>query len=195
MKLRLLLLSLAGASALRLSKGPAATDRSLGRRESLGLAAALGISTLIDLPSSASAAAPKSVVVAGATGQTGRRVLERLAAKGGLAITAGVRSPKKAEKDLASSSTVVRGAMIQNVDAVDTSGVRLAQLDVVKDSADALSATLKGADSLVIATGFVPGNPFDMNKEAHAVDNVGTIALVDAAKKAGVGKIVLVTES
>ena len=32
-----------------------------------------------------------------------------------------------------------------------------------------------------------------MNAEAHAVDNLGTKALVDAAKKSGVKKIVMVS--
>ena len=44
---------------------------------------------------------------------------------------------------------------------------------------------------LIIAVGFVPGNPFKMNAAAHAVDNVGTIALIDAAKAAGVRKVAL----
>jgi len=83
--------------------------------------------------------------------------------------------------------------MVEQVSAVDTKGVALKKLDVVKDSVDALAATLKGADALVVATGFVPGNPFAMGQEAHAVDNLGTKALVDAAKKAGVGKVVLVS--
>merc|ERR1711865_1023148 len=48
-------------------------------------------------------------------------------------------------------------------------------------------------DGLVIAVGFVPGNPFKMDAAAHAVDNVGTIALIDAAKVAGVQKVVLVS--
>merc|ERR1719327_2484554 len=60
-------------------------------------------------------------------------------------------------------------------------------------SVDAMAATLKGADALVIAVGFVPGNPFKMDAAAHAVDNVGTVALVDAAKAAGVRKVVLVS--
>jgi len=76
---------------------------------------------------------------------------------------------------------------------VDASAVSLAQLDVVKNSVPQLTTTLTGADALVIATGFVPGNPFQMGKEAHLVDNVGTIALVDAAKAAGVKKVVLVS--
>lgn len=42
---------------------------------------------------------------------------------------------------------------------------------------DTLAATLTGTDALIIATGFVPGNPFAMNAEAHAVDNLGTLAI------------------
>ena len=43
------------------------------------------------------------------------------------------------------------------VPAVDVSAVKLARLDVVKDSVPAMTKALEGADSLVIATGFVPG--------------------------------------
>merc|ERR1719327_731343 len=60
-------------------------------------------------------------------------------------------------------------------------------------SVDAMAATLKGADGLLIAVGFVPGNPFKMDAAANAVDNVGTVALIDAAKAAGVRKVVLVS--
>ena len=135
----------------------------------------------------------KTVVVAGATGQTGRRILERLAAVPGLQVIGGVRNVDKASKSLAESSTVVRGAMVQQVASIDTSAVDLRHLDVVQDSVDQIAATLQGADSLVIATGFIPGNPFKMNAAAHEVDNLGTIRLVDAAKKAGVKKVVMVS--
>merc|ERR1719174_3578495 len=83
--------------------------------------------------------------------------------------------------------------MIEKGAAIDTSAVSLAGLDVEKNSVADMSTTLKGADGLIIAVGFVPGNPFKMNAAAHAVDNVGTIALIDAAKAAGVKKVVLVS--
>jgi uncharacterized protein YbjT (DUF2867 family) len=152
--------------------------------------------SVLSSPSSALAAVdatPSKVVVAGATGQTGRRILERLAAKPGLSVVAGVRSVDKAREALSKDSTVIRGAMVQQVGSVDTSAVELKHLDVVKDSVDQLAATLEGADSLVIATGFVPSNPLKMNEFAHQVDNLGTKALVDAAKKAGVKKVVMVS--
>jgi uncharacterized protein YbjT (DUF2867 family) len=141
----------------------------------------------------ASAAEVKTVVVAGATGQTGRRILEKLAATPGLSVCGGVRNVDKASKALSESSTVVRGAMIQQVASVDTSSVNLAKLDVVADSVDAMAATLQGADALVIAVGFIPGNPLKMNAAAHEVDNVGTCKLIDAAKQAGVKKVVMVS--
>jgi len=166
-------------------------DEGMDRRQVLAAVGATSLASL--LPTPAQAADSKTVVVAGATGQTGRRVLERLAAQKGLQVVGGVRSVDKAAKALSESSTVVRGAMIQQVASVDTSAVELKHLDVVKDSVDELAATMQGADGLVIATGFVPGNPLKMNAAAHEVDNVGTCRLVDAAKKAGVRKVVMVS--
>jgi uncharacterized protein YbjT (DUF2867 family) len=150
--------------------------------------------TALNSPSSARAADIKTVVLAGATGQTGRRVLERLAsAPQGYQVIGGVRNVEKATKALAASSTVVRGAMIQNVASVDAAAVDLRRLDVVMDSVDQLAESMKGADALVIATGFVPGNPLKMNAAAHEVDNVGTCRLIDAAKQAGIKKVVMVS--
>ena len=83
--------------------------------------------------------------------------------------------------------------MIQQGAAIDASAVELRGIDVETLGVGEMTASLKGADGLVIAVGFVPGNPFKMGEAAHAVDNVGTVALVDAAKAAGVRKVVLVT--
>lgn len=172
-------------------------DAPLDDRRSLFQKAAAAVATAsiltINSPAPALAVDAKKVVVAGATGQTGRRVLERLAAQPGLSVVAGVRNVDKAEKSLSESSTVVRGAMVQKVGSVDTSSVELKHLDVVKDSVDDIAKTLEGADALVICTGFIPGNPLKMNEEAHKVDNVGTCHLVDAAKQAGVKKVVMVS--
>ena len=165
------------------------------RRSAMSTAAAFLASAAL-LPSQAAVAATagiKTVVVAGATGQTGRRILERLAAVEGLSVVAGVRNVQKATQSLAESSTVVRGAMVQTVDSVDTTKVDLQHLDIVMDSQDQLTETLKGSDALVIAVGFVPSNPLKMNEEAHNVDNLGTIKLIDAAKAAGVKKVVMVS--
>lgn len=149
----------------------------------------------IAVPNANAEQATSKVVVAGATGQTGRRVLERLAKAGNTEVIGGVRNIEKATASLGESSTVVRGAMVQKVASVDTSAVNLKRLDVVKDSVDDLAANMAGAQSLVIATGFVPGkNPKNWNSICHEVDNVGTIKLIDAAKKTGtVKKIVMVS--
>ena len=64
---------------------------------------------------------------------------------------------------------------------------------VVSKDTDSLAAALSGAQSLVIAVGFVPGNPLKMNSAAHEVDNLGTCKLIDAAKSAGVKKVVMVS--
>ena len=150
-------------------------------------------------PLTAMAAAPSGsgggvIVVAGATGQTGRRILERLSKATGSVTTSavivgGVRDTTRAQKSLSESSTVIRGAMIQRVDSINagtTNGggggrLELKHLDVVKDTVDELKATLTGASALVIATGFVPGNPLKMNAAAHEVDNVGTCKLIVSA--------------
>jgi nucleoside-diphosphate-sugar epimerase len=163
-----------------------------GRREfTLGAAA---LAAICQQPQAALAEGEvKTVVVAGATGQTGRRCLERLAKMGGVSAIGGVRNPEKAAKKLAESKIEIRGAMIQQGAAIDASAVELRGLDVETLGVAELTANLKGVDGLVIAVGFVPGNPFKMTAAAQAVDNVGTVKLIDAAKAAGVKKVVLVS--
>ncbi|KAK7232709.1 divinyl chlorophyllide a 8-vinyl-reductase [Aureococcus anophagefferens] len=161
-------------------------------RRALGAGVASGVAGLA-APKVAVGAGATTVFVAGATGQTGRRVLERLVARSDVAPSAGVRNVDKAKKTLGEASTAVRGAMVQQVSAVDATGVDFKKLDVVGDDVATMAAALKGSSALVIATGFVPGNPLKMDSAAHAVDNLGTVALVDAAKAAGVKKVVLVS--
>ena len=133
--------------------------------------AAISASSLVT-PPAAFAADMQKVVVAGATGQTGSRVFERLV-KAGVPTIGGVRNVEKASK-------AIKGD--------------LKHLDVVEDSVDALSATLEGADGLIIACGMNPGkNLLRLSAAAHEVDNLGTIKLIDAAKKAGVKKVVMVS--
>lgn len=131
-------------------------------------------------PSTANAAEGTKIVVAGATGQTGRRVLEQLTKVGNLEVIGGVRNVEKATVTLGESSTVVRGAMVQNVPSVDTSAVNLKRLDVIEDSVDDLAASMEGATALVIAIGFIPGNPLKMNAAAHAVVSISLFLLKQA---------------
>lgn len=179
-------------AAAKMTSGSTPVDRRAALSRAAALAAGLA-STLSTPRAGFAAGASQKVVVAGATGQTGRRILERLASTAGLAVVGGVRNVATASKSLSESSTVVRGAMVQKVAAVDTASVELQKLDVVAESTAELAETMKGADSLVIATGFVPGNPFQMSAAAHDVDNIGTCKLIDAAKQAGVKKVVMVS--
>ena len=73
-----------------LSTAAALSPSKLDRRNALKFGAA-GLATSLAPP--ALAAAPATVFVAGATGQTGRRVLERLAAKGGSVVAGVVLAP------------------------------------------------------------------------------------------------------
>lgn len=150
-------------------------SNSVSRRDMLftGLA-----TSLLFVPTTASAedvSAIKNVFVSGATGQTGSRCFNKLLADKSVSVVGGVRNVAKASKSLGSN-------------------VSLKHLDVVEDSLDALASTLEGVDGLIIASGFNPGkNLLRMAAAAHEVDNVGTCKLIDAAKKAGVKKVVLVS--
>lgn len=109
-------------------------NNQLSRRAILSnVLASTTASLLTPLVSFADDAAPSStatkVVVAGATGQTGRRILERLAAQPNLSVVAGVRNVEKASKSLSEESTVVRGAMVQKIPSLDAAGVELKKLD------------------------------------------------------------------
>mmetsp|Transcript_4604 Transcript_4604/g.11635 ORF Transcript_4604/g.11635 Transcript_4604/m.11635 type:complete len:206 (+) Transcript_4604:506-1123(+) len=76
---------------------------------------------------------------------------------------------------------------------LDAGGVGLlAGFDVTAD-AGTLAAQMKGFDVAIVCTGFVPGNPFKMGAAAHAVDNEGVVHLTDAAKAAGVKRVVLIS--
>ena len=111
--------------------------------------------------------------VAGATGQTGRRVVSQLRAAG-VAVRAGARDTKKAQ----SLGFTAAGAEFVHAD--------------VTEGVEALVEAIGDADAVVCATGFTPS--FNFGKDsAKMVDGVGTRALVDAAKKAGVKRFVLVT--
>eukprot|EP00873_Tetraselmis_striata_P006367 jgi/Tetstr1/426631/TSEL_016908.t1 len=147
----------------------------LSKRELLALTGLIAASPVFaDVPGAQ--AAGKKVLVVGATGATGRLVVDALKSIGGVEILAGVRNLDKA-RDL----------------GIDADGVQLVKIDVTSP-VDTMAAAIGSVDAVVCATGFVPGlNVFKMGEQAHAVDNVGTVHLVDAAKQAGVSKFVLVS--
>lgn len=111
--------------------------------------------------------------VAGSTGATGRRVTAQLRAAG-LAVRAGARDVKKAQSL-----------------GFQSAGAEIVRCDVT-EGVDALVEAIGDADAVVVTTGFTPS--FNFGKDnAAAVDGAGTRALIDAAKKAGVKRFVLVT--
>uniref|UniRef100_A0A7S1NG98 NAD(P)-binding domain-containing protein n=1 Tax=Eutreptiella gymnastica TaxID=73025 RepID=A0A7S1NG98_9EUGL len=157
------------AMATSTGETAALNEVSIGRRKAFALA--VGAATLAVKPQQAAAGTGPKIVVAGATGQTGQLAVKALVARG-LDVTAGARNPAKVEKV---------GLAVPSV-PLDVTGPK-----------DLMVESLRGADVVVCCTGFVPGNPFEFSKLAHAVDNLGTQALVDAAKEAGVRRFVLVT--
>ncbi|GIL42292.1 hypothetical protein Vafri_311 [Volvox africanus] len=119
-----------------------------------------------------------TVFVAGATGNTGRRVVQQLR-QAGLYVRAGVRSTEKAV------------ALGFGADP----GIKIVEADVTK-SIDTLAAAIGDAQAVVCATGAAGFGP----NGASQVDEQGTINLVDAALRsassgggAGVRKFVLVS--
>ena len=124
----------------------------------------------------------KTVLVVGATGATGRLVVEELRRRGDAdaAVVAAVRSEEKAKKLL----------------SVDKGDVGVMPGFDVTMPADVLAPLMKSVDAeiVVVCTGFVPGNPFKMASAARAVDNEGVVHLVDAARRSGtVRRIVLIS--
>lgn len=111
------------------------------------------------------------VLVAGATGQTGRRIVEQLLNQG-IAVKALVRDLDKARALLPASSDQLE----------------IVVGDVLKPSG--LTEAMSGCQAVVSATGAAPS--FDLTGP-FKVDYVGTKNLVDTAKSAGMGQLVMVS--
>jgi uncharacterized protein YbjT (DUF2867 family) len=134
-----------------------------------------GASPLASSPALAAEGA-RTVLVVGATGATGRLVVEELRRRGDAdaAVVAAVRSEEKAKKLL----------------SVDKGDVGVMPGFDVTMPADVLAPLMKSVDAEI----FVPGNPFKMASAARAVDNEGVVHLVDAARRSGtVRRIVLIS--
>jgi len=163
------------------------SERPPSRRQTLVSALAASVlanaSPLASSPALA-AEGKRTVLVVGATGATGRLVVEELRRRGddGAAVVAAVRSEEKAKKLL-------------SVDKGDVGVSIMPGFDVTMP-ADVLAPLMKSVDAeiVVACAGFVPGNPFKMASAARAVDNEGVVHLVDAARRSGtVRRVVLIS--
>lgn len=115
----------------------------------------------------------KTIFVAGATGSTGKRVVEQLLSKG-FSVKAGVR-------DLGKAKTLLSN---------DNPSLQIVQADVTEGSAKLAEAIGEDSDAVICATGFRPG--WDLFAP-WKVDNFGTVNLVEACRKLGVNRFILIS--
>ncbi|CAA2983116.1 Hypothetical predicted protein [Olea europaea subsp. europaea] len=115
----------------------------------------------------------KKIFVAGATGSTGKRIVEQLLAKG-FSVKAGVRDMDKAKTTFPGNNP--------NLQFVKT--------DVTEGSAKLADAISDDSEAVICATGF----QYSWDLFAPwKVDNFGTVNLVDACRKRGVNRFILIS--
>nr|GEW62634.1 hypothetical protein [Tanacetum cinerariifolium] len=115
----------------------------------------------------------KKIFVSGATGKTGKRIVEQLLAKG-FAVKAGVRDAEKAKTMFAN----------QNQD------LQIVNADVTEGPEKLAKAIGDDSDAVICATGF----QYSLDVLAPwKVDYYGTVNLVDACRKVGVSRFILVS--
>ncbi|XP_061341199.1 uncharacterized protein At2g34460, chloroplastic isoform X2 [Gastrolobium bilobum] len=115
----------------------------------------------------------KKIFVAGATGSTGKRIVEQLLAKG-FSVKAGVRDLNKARTTLSSNNP----------------SLQIVKADVTDGSDKLAEAIGDDSEAVVCATGFRPG--WDL-LAPWKVDNFGTVNLVEACRKLNVNRFVLIS--
>ncbi|XP_073307331.1 uncharacterized protein At2g34460, chloroplastic-like isoform X1 [Primulina huaijiensis] len=115
----------------------------------------------------------KKIFVAGATGSTGKRIVEQLLAKG-FSVKAGVRDVEKAKSTFPGNN-----ADLQIVNA-----------DVTEGATKLAEAISDDSDAVICATGFRPS--WDLTAP-WKVDNFGTVNLVEACQKRGVNRFILIS--
>lgn len=115
----------------------------------------------------------KKIFVAGATGSTGKRIVEQLLAKG-YAVKAGVRDLEKAKSSFSKNNP----------------DLEFVKADVTEGAAKLAEVIGNDSDAVVCATGFRPG--WDLFTP-WKVDNFGTVNLVDACGKVGVNRFILIS--
>ncbi|XP_073030561.1 uncharacterized protein At2g34460, chloroplastic-like isoform X1 [Primulina eburnea] len=115
----------------------------------------------------------KKIFVAGATGSTGKRIVEKLLAKS-FSVKAGVRDVEKAKSTFPGNN-----ADLQIVNA-----------DVTEGATKLAEAISDDSDAVICATGFRPS--WDLTAP-WKVDNFGTVNLVEACQKRGVNRFILIS--
>ncbi|KAG1330490.1 putative protein TIC 62, chloroplastic [Cocos nucifera] len=113
----------------------------------------------------------KKIFVAGSTGKTGKRIVEQLLSKG-FEVRAGALDIDKA-----------RGSLPQDPN------VQIVRADVTVGS-DKLVEAIGDAEAVICATGFRPS--WDIFAP-WKVDNFGTVNLVEACRKIGVNRFILIS--
>ncbi|XP_042477837.1 uncharacterized protein At2g34460, chloroplastic isoform X2 [Macadamia integrifolia] len=114
----------------------------------------------------------KKIFVAGATGNTGKRIVDQLLLKG-FAVKAGVRDIEKAKTSLSNNPDL-----------------QFVKADVTEGQDKLAEAIGNDAEAVICATGFRPS--WDL-LAPWKVDNFGTINLVEACRKNSVKKFILVS--
>ncbi|VFQ60271.1 unnamed protein product [Cuscuta campestris] len=115
----------------------------------------------------------KRVFVAGAGGNTGRRIVEQLLTKG-FSVKAGVRDVEKAKTGL----------------PLGNPNLQFVKADVTEGCNKLADAIGEDTDAVICATGFRPS--WDLFSP-WKVDNFGTVNLVDACRKCGVNRFILIS--
>ncbi|CAL5346296.1 unnamed protein product [Camellia sinensis] len=115
----------------------------------------------------------RKIFVAGATGNTGKRIVQQLLAKG-FAVKAGVRDVDKAKTSFSDGNP----------------DLQFVKADVTEGSTKLAEAIGADSDAVICATGFRPS--LDL-LAPWKVDNFGTVNLVEACRKLGVNRFILVS--
>ncbi|KAG7026473.1 putative protein, chloroplastic [Cucurbita argyrosperma subsp. argyrosperma] len=113
------------------------------------------------------------IFVAGASGSTGKRIVEQLLARG-FAVKAGVRDVSKAKATL----------------SPDNPALQIVKADVTEGSAKLAEAIGSDSEAVICATGFRPG--WDLFAP-WKIDNFGTVNLVEACRELGINRFVLIS--
>ncbi|KAK6124087.1 hypothetical protein DH2020_042172 [Rehmannia glutinosa] len=134
----------------------------------------------------------KKIFVAGATGSTGKRIVEKLLAKG-FAVKAGVRDVDKAKStfpgDNPDLQIFARNVRFRFKETEIVARI-VVKADVTEGSTKLAEAISDDSDAVICATGFRPS--LDLFAP-WKVDNFGTVNLVEACRKQNVNRFILIS--